>query len=121
MRVVFAGNGCMLYLPVQAYRDGDHLAYVIDSAVHPGLRYGPNNQRPAPVAPPRGTGWTVWRVLNALGAVIFGLCTLVIALATVYLDYPVWGWVGGLALTVWCAVDARARGRPLPAQRRVPS
>jgi hypothetical protein len=64
---------------------------------------------------------STWRLLNAIGAVVIGLSTLVLAADWLSGGGSVWWVVGGGLVTAWCAWDAiprRRRGQSVPPDRR---
>jgi len=117
-RIVFAANGCIFPVVPDAYRGGEALADVIDSAVPATLRYSPDGQVKAKASSidtiaRLGRGRPVWyRLLNGVGAVLFALSTAVLYINWRHGTVELWWVIVGVAVTLWCAWDAR------PARRR---
>src|SRR5258705_9321035 len=80
-RTVFAANGCLFPIIGDAYRGGDRLVRAIDHGVAPHLRYA-NDGRPLVEPAAKFANIrrrvTVFRILNAIGAVVVGFSSLIL-------------------------------------------
>lgn len=119
-RTVFAANGCIVPVIPDAFRGGEALREAIDTAVPSHLRYSPNGpdearQSPVDAFARIGHGRPPWyRLLNAVGAVVFAAATAILYLNWRSGHAARWWVIVGLLLTLWCVWDTRPPRRPRP-------
>jgi hypothetical protein len=118
-RLVFAGNGCVLPIIQDAFRGGETLIRAIDTAVPAHVRYvchlpGSTPASAEVIAHAGRARRRRNRYLNATGAVLFALATVVLYLNWTWGHASLWWVVLGAAVTLWCAWDARPARRHLP-------
>jgi hypothetical protein len=113
-RAVLAANGCLFPIVGDAYRGGDDLVRAIDLGVAPNLRYTTDGHalaEPTAEIAKKRRRTTVFRILNAFGAVLLGFTCLILFVDWRYNGDSIWWVIGSVVGAVWCAVDALPRPR----------